>query len=262
MSRLIDKLNQVAQGVPQPMGFRVAPPASQKPKMLLIASLTGTSVGNLADCVSGADGGLMSVSRSSGTKALHKASQAVPDIPWGGWLTDGTQAGIEQMMTAGCDFVVFAAADTSLAITQHDEVGKVLAVEASLGDGLLRAIDVLPVDAVFVTGEQGDDYFLTWHHLMLFQRFASVLTKPLLVAVPSGVTADELQVLWETGVDGVVVEAGRGRSKGRIGELRRVIDGLTFSLPRRRGRAEPLLPYVGRGQLTVTEEEEEEGEEE
>ena len=44
MSKLIDKLNQASQAVPQPMGFRQAQSASPKLKMLLIASLTQADV--------------------------------------------------------------------------------------------------------------------------------------------------------------------------------------------------------------------------
>jgi hypothetical protein len=44
MSRLIDKLNQVSQAVPQAMGFRAVQPVSPKPRMLLIADLAQADV--------------------------------------------------------------------------------------------------------------------------------------------------------------------------------------------------------------------------
>jgi hypothetical protein len=161
------------------------------------------------------------------------------------------------MANVGCDFVVFPAANTSLAIPQGDEVGKILQVEASLSEGLLRTIDELPVDAVLIAGEQAEGYFLTWHHLMLFRRFASVLTKPLLVSIPSGVTANELQALWDAGVDGVIVAVGAGQPAGGLKGLRQAIDKLVFPSSRKRGKAEALLPYIGRETDVATEEEEE-----
>jgi len=256
MSQLIDKLNQITQPVPQPMGFRMGQPVSPKPKMLLIASLNQINLNSLADYVAGADGGLLPISQSSEAKALQEVPQAIPDIPWGGWLKDSGQAEIDQVVKAGCDFVVFPAAKTSLAILQNDKVGKILEVEASLSEGLLRTIDELPVDAVLTAGEQGEG-FITWRHLMLFQHFVNLVTKPLLVFIPSNVTPIELLALWEVGVDGVIVEIKVGQPVGRVSELRQAIDKLAFPPQRKRGKAEALLPYIGQERGKVTEEEEE-----
>ena len=257
MSRFIDKLKQVSQATPRPLGFRAAPSASLKPKMQLIASLAQAD--SLADYVTGVDAGLLPISElSEGAEALQKISQVVTDIPWGGWLRGINQGGIKQLVKLGCDFVVFPAANTPLAAAQNDEVGRVLEVEASLSEGLLRAVNGLPVDAVLIAGEREKDYSLTWRHLMLFQHFANLLTKPLLVSIPLKVTASELQALWDAGVDGVVVEVGVGQPAKRLEELRQAIDRLRFSSRRKRGKTEVLLPYVGGEEKVITEEEEEE----
>jgi len=241
------------------MGFKAAQPVSQRPKMLLLASLAQADIDNLADYVAGADAGLLRVPElSSGTKILQKVLQVVPDIPWGGWL-GGSQGEIKQIAKAGCDFVVFSAANTPLTILQGDEAGKILEVEASLNEGLLRAVDELPVDAVLITGEQEGEYFLTWHHLMLFQRFAHLLSKPLLVSAPSNITANELQILWGAGVTGVVVEIKLGQPAEKLRELRQEIDKLIFPPQRRGGKVEALLPpKIGGETSTVAEAEEEE----
>jgi len=258
MSRFIDKLNQVSRVVPQSIGFGRTQPVSEKPKILLIASLTEASVGGLADYVVGVDAGLLRVPKlSSGAKTLREMSQAVPDIPWGGWLRNIDRGGIKQMAKAGCDFVVFPAANTPLALLQNDEIGKILEVESSLSEGLLRAVNELPIDAVLIAAEQKGEYCLTWHHLMRFQRFADLLTKPLLASIPSKVTANELQTIWEAGVDGVVIEVGTGQPADRLKKLRQVIDKLAFPSRRKRGKAEALLPHIGREASIVTEEEEE-----
>ncbi len=259
MSRFIDKLNQVSGAMPQRMGFGVAQPVSPEPKLLLIASLAQANVDGLAEHVAGADAGLLPISKlSSGAKTLQKICQVVSNTPWGVWLRDIDRGGIKQIVKVGCDFVVFPAANTSLAILQDDELGKILEVEASLSEGLLRAVNELPVDAVLIAGEQEGEYFLTWHHLMLFQRFADLLTKPLLVCIPSNVTANELQALGEAGVDGMIVEVGVGQPAGRLNELRQTIDKLTFPLSRKPAKA--LLPYISKETGIVTEDEDEEEE--
>ena len=93
-------------------------------------------------------------------------------------------------------------------------MGKILEVETALSEGLLAAVNKLPVDAVLIGGEP--ESFLTWNHLMHFQRCANLLTKPMLASIPSNVTASELQALWGAGVDGVVVEVGVGQPAGKL----------------------------------------------
>ena len=258
MSKFIDKLNRLSQTVSQPMGFRLAQSIPPKPRLLLIASLPQANVDSLADYVAGADAGLLPVSDlGSGARTIQKISQAAPDIPWGGWLRDIERGEISQIVKAGCDFVVFSEAKTSLALLQNEEVGRILEVEPSLSDGLLKVIDELPVDAVLIASEHEGEYFLTWHHLMLFQRFTDLLTKPLLVSVPSNVTANELQAIGEAGVDGMLVEIKIGQPTGRLNELRQTIDKLTFPSQRKRRKARALLPHISGETAIVAEEEEE-----
>ena len=258
MSKFINELKLVSQASPQPMGFRAASMAPPKPRMLLIATLAEAGIEHLADYVTGANAGLVPIPKlSSGAKTVNKVSQAMPDIPWGGWLKDIGGEKVKLVVEAGGDFIVFPP-DTPLAILQDTEVGKILEVGASLSEGLLRTIDDLPVDAVLIGGEPEKDYPLTWRHLMLFQRCGDLLTKPLLASVPSGIGASELQALWAAGVVGVVVEAP---PEGRMAELRQMIDKLTFPLPSKRRKAEPLLPRITEETKTAPEEETEEEEE-
>ena len=259
MSKFIDKLNQISQTTPQPMGFRATQPVSPKPKILLIASLAQAKADSMVDYVTGADAVLFHISKlSSGVKALQKMRQVASDIPWGVWLKNTGTEKIKQMAEAGCDFIVFPAANTPLATLQDEDMGRILEVEPSLSEGLLRVVNELPVNAVLIASDQEEGYSLTWHHLMLFQRFAALLTKPLLATIPSNVTGNELQVLWKAGVDGVVVEVEVEQPTERLKELRRLIDKLTFPSPRKQGKVEALLPRIAEETSPLTEEEEEE----
>jgi hypothetical protein len=261
MSKLIDKLIQTSQTTPQPMGFRTTQPSSLKPKLLLIASLTPTDADTTVDYMAGVDAGLLNISKfSSDLKVLQKICQATPDIPWGVGLKNTSPKQIKQIDESGGDFVVFSAADTSLATLQDEKMGKILAVEPSLREGLLRVVNELPVNAVLVTDDQKGEYSLTWKNLILFQHFANLLTKPLLVPIPTDISGDELLVLWKAGVDGVLAEVGGGQPVERLEELHQVIDKLTFPLPRRRGKTEVLLSRISAETQTRPEEEEHEEE--
>lgn len=260
MSRFIDKLKQVSQITPQPIGFRAVQVVS-KPRLLLVASLLQPEVANLAEYLAGADAGLLPIAKLPlDAEKVKEVAQLTPDILWGGLLNGSDQSPAQRIVQAGGDFIVFPA-DTSLKVLESEKVGKVLAVEALLDVGLLKAVDELPVDAVLITGQDKSGDFLTWHHLMLFRRFADSLTKPLLVSVPLSVTAGELQAVWEAGVDGVVVDVEAGQPVGRLKELSRIIDSLVVPSKRGRGKTVALLPRLGGSTDIVTEEEEEEEEE-
>lgn len=245
MSKFVDKLKQVSTGG-QPMGFRAAAAKASKPRMLLVAMIAQADAKNLADIVAGADAGLLVVAKSSsGAKALEQLSKAMPDIPWGGWLKEAGKEGVGK----AADFIVFPAGNPFFG---EEEIGKVLEVEPSLEPGLLKAADELPVDAVLVAAENEP---LTWRDLMLFQRCASILNKPLLVSVPQEVTAAELGVLNQAGVRGVVVKAG---AKGKIAGIAKMLDKLPAPSVGKGKKAGPLLPRIGGETGVVSEEEEEE----
>ena len=244
MSKFIDKLNRLTRGEPQSIGFRRQQSAALKPKIQLVASLAQENAESLGSSLSGADAGLLRISKA-GTAAnvLQKLSETLPDIPWGGWL-QGSGGEIKKMTKAGCDFIVFSASNTPLSIIENTEVGRILEIEPSLSDGLLRATNELPIDAVLAAGEQKQGKSLTWQDLILFQRFARLLTKHLLVSVPAKITESELLALWEAGVIGVVVEVDDEKTLDGLQKLRQLVDKLDFPLAGRRGRSEALLPHA------------------
>lgn len=239
MSKLIDKLSQVSRTTPQPMGFKTAQANIQKPKLLLIANLTNIDLNDVVNCLDGADAGLIRVSEiAPGAEAIGKICGAVPDIPVGGWLDSISNDESEKIEQCGSDFVVFQADNSSLGILQRKGVGRVIQVEASTEEGLLAAVDELPVDAVLVTIEPKDK-FITWHDLMMFQYCAGVLTKPILAVISTNLETDELQAIWDAGINGIVVDTGENLQK-----LRQTIDNMNFPPQRKRGTSEAIVPRI------------------
>ena len=241
MSRFVDKLKQSAGGG-KPMGFRAAAAKAAGPGMLLVALVARADAKDLAGAVAGADAGLLVAAKSGGAKAVEQASKAVPDIPWGVWWKEAGGEG------AGADFIVFGAG-RPLAV--EGKVGKILEVEPSTEPSLLKAADELPVDAMLIAGESKP---LTWGDLMLVQRCAGILSKPLLVSVAPEVGADELEALGRAGVRGVVVRAG---AKGKIAAIAKILEKLPPPSAGKKAGGGPLLPRIGGETVTAAEEEEE-----
>jgi len=261
MSNFIDILNQKTRDETQSIGFTQRAQTPHKAKIQLVAGLAQENAASLADRVTGADAGLVIISKATaGIETLQKVSKAQPDIHWGGWLSDSSPTKTKQLSKAGIDFMVFSSDDTPTS-NENDKTGKILAVDASLNEGLLRAINELPLDAVLITEGEKQIQTINWQYLMLFRRFADLLTKPLLASVPSQVTASELKVLWDAGVRGVVMEVDPKQPADRFTKIRREIDKLDFSPPRRNNKPQVSLPHTGRETGKVTTEEDD-GEEE
>ncbi|UCH42912.1 MAG: hypothetical protein JSW16_08940, partial [Dehalococcoidales bacterium] len=197
MSKFIDRLNQMSRATPQPMGFGTRQGASTRLKLQLLASVTQEDAEGMATHLAGADAAVLRISDpGSAHQVLQKMSQEVTDVIWGGWLLPGSLEKAGDISKIGGDFLVFSAQDTPLAMFQDDDVGRILQVERAINEGMLRAVNELPVNAVLINGEDKEKDLLNWQDLMLFQRFTELLNKPLLVTVPSGITAAELQAVW------------------------------------------------------------------
>jgi hypothetical protein len=126
-------------------------------------------------------------------------------------------------------------------------------IEPSLAQGLVRAINGLNIDGVFIN--RGEEPFITVQHLLICQRFSELLDKPLVITAPSLVTSAELGNLYEAGIDGVV--APPGQPPEALTELRKMIDNLPRGAKRHRGKVDVALPHYS-GDVAIEEEEEEE----
>ena len=257
MSKFIDRLTQSTQAAPS-IGFRTVQSAAVKPKLQLVAVLTAGGADAAGTDAAGADSGVLRISRvDAGAGVIKKLVGAMPDIPWGVWLEADACGQMDRVAELGCDFVVFPAAGTTLVVPPDDGVGMVLQIESSVPEGQLRTANDLPVNAVLVTVEQEESGAITWEQLMLYRRFAGLLTKPLLVSIPPGAGADELQMLWDAGITGVITAAGPDNATGELVRLRQLIDGLRLPSPRKKSKSEAIVPQISPGPEPAVETEEE-----
>lgn len=256
MSKLIDRLNQTTKGTSRSLGFQVTRTAAAKLKIHLLARTSKVGNANqLVEDIDGADGLLVNLPKAD-AKTMKMVAGAIVDIPWGWRLEDSPEEIVKMVLKGGADFIVFPS-DAALHMPEADSTGRILEVESSLSEGLVRAINELPIDAVLATDEEGIEPALTWRHLMRYTRLAELLRKPLLVPIALEAGTSELQALWNAGIAGVV-------ATGRIKELRGIIDRTAFP-PRQRGEIGALVPHPRAetsGEIEEEEIEEEEEEEE
>jgi len=158
-----------------------------------------------------------------------------------------------ELASLGCDFVVFDI-KRAAGVLSKKEVGRFLMIEPSLDQGLVRAINSLEVDGVFVN--TGGNSSVAVEHLLVCRRFIELLEKPIVMMLPSLATKEELTGLWQVGVDGVVVPSGL--SSEALAELKKMIGDLPRGARGRRARAGVVLPHYGGGMVGEEDEQEEE----
>jgi hypothetical protein len=253
MSKLIDILKRVSQPPPQPIGFKAAN-SETRLKIQLIANVPGISIADISEKTTGADALLLTLSDTE----MKKSKKTTVDIKglWGAWLPASSKDGIDRLSELGSDFVVFSAT-TSILTTQSDKTGKIIQIEPSINDLLLRSINELPIDGVLLSGISKDGNAFTWQNLMSVHRFTSLLNKPLLIEVPASITDKELQVIWEAGVEGIIVTIDNDKFEATLQNLRQTIDSLTFPAKKKREKIVPTLPRVENKEPEPEENEEE-----
>ncbi len=245
MSRLVEQLRQIARGSVQPLGFRAAASTSKSPPMALIACLAEGAARAATTCKGSADAVLL-----KGVLSRGKLVPSLGELPWGAVIDQATEEELSNLKGEGCDFTVFDAAKAPAIVLQGEKLGKIVEIYPSLADGLVRAIEQLPIDAVLIGGEPS----LSVHRLMECRRVANLLRKPLIALAPLEMSPEDLEGLRDAGVAGVVVEV-KGEAKEELLGLRQTINALPPS-KRKREKAEVLLPHIPEETTQVEEEEE------
>ncbi|MDO8578299.1 MAG: hypothetical protein Q7R50_03870, partial [Dehalococcoidales bacterium] len=156
MSKFIDDLKRACNGAPAPIGFLPRQTATAPCRMLLLAVVAPEDLDRVAEFIDGADAVLLPVaSENPPKKRLTGFAGAAGKTPWGAWLK-GKNAAIPELVKAGCDFVVFSGS-TVLTAAVDEKTGKILEVEPSIADTMLRTTGSLPVDAVFINDDSVGD---------------------------------------------------------------------------------------------------------
>jgi hypothetical protein len=251
MSKFADKLRSLSKSSTAPIGFHPAVSEARSPAMLLIVGLSETQVKEAKTVTDvSADAGLI-LSEDPSAKAVKQIVEAVGDVPLGLVVKNMDEGKMNELDSVGCDFVVF---DIKIpaAILQKGKTGKFLTIEPSLDQGLVRAINSLEVDGVFISSKGGEP-FIAVEHLLVYRRFVEVLEKPVIAALPSMVTKAELTSLWQVGIDGVVTSSAQ--SAIALTEVKKMISDLPRRPRGRRAKMGVALP--GHGGLVAGEEDEE-----
>ena len=228
MSKFIDRLKQISLPSPKVMGFRQNNETTTRLKIQLVA-FVNRSTDTIVNKLSAADAII-----------INDIKQLPPDILWGFAAEKVSIEEVDKAVEAGSDFVVLPADEEVLSPDKN--TGKVLQLDESVSDILLRAVNELPFDAVLVNGDSETGTTITWRKLMQFSRFSGLVSKPVLVFIPPEVSSAELQLIWEMGISGVVISVKTASDVNLLNKVREMINGLQHPSPKKKERLIPFLP--------------------
>ena len=241
MSKLLDRLERISRGDSPPMGFGpVSTARKTEPSMVLLAFVDSpvrrvkSGSGDMT-----MDGIAISESIAKG-KDLNKVASSVNAPFWGIWWANQPWDLLHSMKEAGCDFIIFPLGEIPVEILRDEDLGRILVVESDIGDRALESIAGLPVDLVLLSGQE-EDIPYTLNKLAELAYVREVAGRPVFLLRKKSLSVGELEVLRESGVDGIIVQG----AKDLIGEMRNNID----ILPKRRSKGErsfPTIPQVSR----------------
>ena len=179
-------------------------------------------------------------------------TEVLGEVPLGVEIDNGDAISVNENVEAGFDFVVFDI-KTSLERANKKGLGKILKIEPTMDLGMVRAIAGFPlsIDGVLISGE---DSGLTVERLLVCQRFADLLDRPLLLTVGTSVSSDELSSLCQAGVKGIVISSSI--TVKAIAELKKAISCMPKPI-RHKIKATPILPRLSSEPESVADEEEE-----
>lgn len=235
-SKFIEALKKLSKSSIAPMGFGRRKESPKSP-MLLIAGLDSIPGEKLSELVSSVDALIFAGSKIN-KDALKQNVKSYP-VPCGILLKSSKD--LTDLKEPSFDFIVFSSQETGASVLRVEEPGKVMEIDMTLSDSELRSVEFLPVDALLLPFS-GKGNSLTVQDLLAYQRIDLLTAKPLLGYIPAKISGEDLRLLWEAGLDGVIIK-GEELTREEVERLKEAVK----SFPSHRGekkRSEALLPSL------------------
>lgn len=203
MSKLADLLKQASQAYNRPMGFGAAQARAAALPMVLIAEVDSAAAAGIGAAVAAGAQAVLAPAANSAMVTAAKAAATKGTL--GAALDGGTQEDVARLEQDGCEFVVLRSTGLPADVLTADAPEKLLEVDGSWPDALIRGVEGLPLAGIVYRIPAGEP--LTIHQLLLCRRVAALAAKPLFVAVPAGLGGDAARPLRDAGAVGLLVPA-------------------------------------------------------
>lgn len=235
------------------MGFGAAAPTMKGPSLGLLATLPGLSRELVAGALeAGAEALIVPAGLAADPQGLRSLTSAFPQCLWGLQL-EGGQAPAPDL---GFHFSLLSPS-SALSVLRGEEEGHLLAIDPTWDDAQLRSLDPLGLDGVVFPLAPSAEEYVQIRHLLAVRRLALLLRKALVMELARPLSGEDLALLRDGGLSGLLVAGPAAQWVETIKELRQALESLPPRSQARR-QVDVVLPFVLGGRTPQTEEEEEE----
>ncbi len=204
MSKFLKTLEKRTKSSPVPIGFGSSLNDGQKSTMVLVGLISNQNAKNLKLANQfELDAILLHIDKPG--QGLSKTVDALDGKPLGIQIETLSSKQSSSLVRSGCDFFVHTLAQTEVDALYEGDAGYVLEVDLGISEHDLRALDLLPIDAVLVS-LASTSCPLSLSNISDIVSIRVMFEKFLLVEVSSKISAKEIETLRDSGVDGIVVD--------------------------------------------------------
>ncbi len=239
MSKFLDVLERIRDGVTAPLGFGAAR-AVKLPGIALVAQVSSDHAAGLEDAGGSADAVL--VSGAGGPDGLKELAGSL-SLPCGPRVSSLSEDDAQAYQSGGSDLLVFNLEGTTASALASEDIARILCVNTGLEEAELRSVAALPVDGLLIsmTGVSGP---WTLQDLAALGTVSRRVDKYILLEVSQAPGKKDLETLRDVGVNALVVDAAALGADG-LGELKTALLDMPRPSSRNRSRSRPILPGSG-----------------
>ena len=239
MSKFLDVLERVREGVTAPLGF-AATRAEKLPGIALVGHVSASAADGLA--AAGASTDAVIVSGGTSPESLKELASPV-SVPFGPRVASLSAEDAEAYQSNGSDLLVFDLEGTAASAMASEDIARILCVETGLDEAELRAVASLPVDAFLISMKEVSGPW-TLQQLAALGTVSRRVDKYILLEVSEAPGGKDLETLRDVGVNALVVDVASFGADG-LSQLRAALLDMPRPSPRSRSRSRPILPGSG-----------------
>ena len=237
MSKFTDRLDEIIEGASASMGF--GPARSEKtPGMALIVQVSSSHKAGAATATGVSPDGIF-IAGVKGPAQISELKDSLSKAIWGVRTDSLSSEDAKSYVGAGCGLLAFQLKGTSFGAVSSEDSATVLCIDTDTGVEDLRDINALPVDAVLFP-LAGASSSWTLEDLAKVARISGRLGKYLLAEITEPPSADDLKVLRNAGIDGLVLDVSAG--KETLESLKKSLMDMPKPGPERSGKSSAILP--------------------
>lgn len=233
MSKLIDMLAKAGQQTPSAMGF--SPPDNQDlggSQIVLVVRLLADNLSANLPLVNKTNADAVMVNLNSADfETIDKTLATLKTSPWGVSSNNLTACEAKKLVEKGSDYIVFQSMSTQASLLNEEDLGVITTVTPDISEETMRALSELPIDAIMFSPDL-ENLPLTFEEVIDLQKVLGLLNKPLLVGISNKADCNDIELLRNIGVAGLILDLNTETDISKIATIRKTIDCLPNSKSR------------------------------